>query len=163
VLGFYSDLLLIFFENVVCEDVICCNFVPLIGLIVKLLNKLDMKIMRTLIVALQLIGGAANAWAQPHAAGYVRPHSEVEVEAKAEGIETDVKEMATVPVLIQSNNSTLRITGAEDGMPVSIYTISGQLLGTTVVRGNEATVSTNLHDGIAIVKMGNRAVKVLVK
>lgn len=117
--------------------------------------------MRTLIVALQLIGGAANAWAQPHAAGYVRPHSEVE--AKAEGIETDVKEMATIPVLIQSNNGTLRITGAEDGMPVSIYTISGQLLGTTVVRGNEATVSTNLHDGIAIVKMGNRAVKVLVK
>ena len=87
----------------------------------------------------------------------------IEVEPKAEGIETDVKEMATVPVLIQSNNGTLRITGAEDGMPVSIYTISGQLLGTTVVRGNEATVSTNLHDGIAIVKMGNRAVKVLVK
>ena len=87
----------------------------------------------------------------------------IEVEPKAEGIETDVKEMATVPVLIQSNNGTLRITGAEDGMPVCIYTISGQLLGTTVVRGNEATVSTNLHDGIAIVKMGNRAVKVLVK
>ena len=37
-----------------------------------------MKIMRTLIVALLFIGGAANAWAQPHAAGYVRPHSEVE-------------------------------------------------------------------------------------
>ena len=87
----------------------------------------------------------------------------IEVEPKSEGVETAVKEISALPVLIQSNNGTLHITGAEDGSPVSVYTTSGQLLGTTTVHGNEATVGTNLHDGIAIVKIGNRAVKVLIK
>ena len=87
----------------------------------------------------------------------------IEVEPKSEGVETAVKEISALPVLIQSNNGTLRITGAEDGAPVSVYTTSGQLLGTSMVHGNEATVGTNLHDGIAVVKIGNRAVKVLIK
>ena len=87
----------------------------------------------------------------------------IEVEPKSEGVETAVKEISALPVLIQSNNGTLHITGAEDGSPVSVYTTSGQLLGTGLVHGNEASVGTNLHDGIAVVKIGNRAVKVLIK
>ncbi len=87
----------------------------------------------------------------------------IEVEPKTEGIVTDVKEMSALPVLIQSSNGTLRITGAGDGTPVSVYTTSGQLLGTTTVHGNEATLGTNLHHGIAVVRIGNRSVKVVVK
>ena len=87
----------------------------------------------------------------------------IEVDPKTEGIVTDVKEMSALPVLIQSSNGTLRITGAEDGTPISVYTTSGQLLGTTTVHGNEATLGTNLHHGIAVVRIGNRSVKVMVK
>lgn len=87
----------------------------------------------------------------------------IEVEPKTEGIETDVKEMSALPVLIQSYNGTLRITGAEDGSPVSVYTTSGQLLGTSTVHGNEASITSNLHEGVAIVKIGSRTVKVLIK
>ena len=87
----------------------------------------------------------------------------IEVDPKTEGIVTDVKEMSALPVLIQSSNGTLRITGAEDGTPISVYTTSGQLLGTTTVHGNVATLGTNLHHGIAVVRIGNRSVKVVVK
>lgn len=87
----------------------------------------------------------------------------IEVDPQTEGIETEVKEMAALPVLIQGNNGTLHISGAEDGALVSVYTISGQLLGTTVVHGHEASVGTNLHSGIAVVKIGNCSVKVVIK
>ena len=88
----------------------------------------------------------------------------IETEPKTEGvIETNVKEMVAQPILIQANNGILRITGAEDGSPVSVYTTSGQLLGITTVQGQEASLNTNLHNGIVIVKIGKRAVKVLLK
>ena len=68
------------------------------------------------------------------------------------------------PILIQSHNGTLSIQGADDGTPINVYTMDGRQAGSSVSRNGQATVSTNLQPGsVAIVKIGTRSVKVVVK
>ncbi len=72
-------------------------------------------------------------------------------------------EFSATPVLIHSDGGKLTIQGADDGTPISIYTSSGILAGSTVSKGGTATISTNLQAGsFAIVKIGNRNVKAII-
>ena len=71
---------------------------------------------------------------------------------------------ASVPVLIQNNGGTLTIQGAQDGTPISVYTIAGMQAGTAVSQNSMARISTSMQQGaIAIVRIGNRSVKVVIK
>ena len=82
-------------------------------------------------------------------------------------IHTDISQaiaFSASPVLIQSEGGQLTIQGADDGTPISIYTTAGMQAGSTISRAGLATLSTNLQPGsIAIIKIGNRAVKVVMK
>jgi hypothetical protein len=84
--------------------------------------------------------------------------------------ETTPKESAVrtltreVPALITSHRGTITVQSEADGLPVTVYAADGQLYGSSIVSNGQATVCTNLQTGsIAIVKIGNKAVKVVVK
>lgn len=71
---------------------------------------------------------------------------------------------AAMPVLIQNNGGMLTVQGAQDGTPVSVYTIAGTEAGSAVSQNSRATISTSMQQGdIAIVRIGNRSVKVVLK
>ena len=71
---------------------------------------------------------------------------------------------AAMPVLIQNNGGLLTVQGAQDGTPVSVYTIAGTEAGSAVSQNSRATISTSMQQGdIAIVRIGNRSVKVVLK
>ena len=81
--------------------------------------------------------------------------------AEDEDIVTEVKAMA---VLIQSEDGTINVKGAEDGTNVSVYEVNGMLLGSTVSNNGQANIRTNMQSGsTAIVKIADRSVKVLIK
>lgn len=67
-------------------------------------------------------------------------------------------------ILIQSYNGTLNIQGASDGTNISIYSTSGMMVGSAKSVGTSASIATSLRNGeIAIVKIGNKSVKVVMK
>ena len=71
---------------------------------------------------------------------------------------------AAMPVLIQNNGGMLTVQGAQDGTPVSVYTIAGTEAGSAVSQNSMACISTSMQQGdIAIVRIGNRSVKVVLK
>ena len=54
--------------------------------------------------------------------------------------------------------------GCVEGLPIAVYSTDGQLHGSSIVSNGQTTVSTNLQAGsIAIVKIGDKAVKVVVR
>ena len=71
---------------------------------------------------------------------------------------------AAMPVLIQNNGGILTVQGAQDGTPVSVYTTAGTEAGSAVSQNSMARISTSMQQGdIAIVRIGNRSVKVVIK
>ena len=75
--------------------------------------------------------------------------------------------MANIPanaVLIQSEGGTLKVQGCDEGEQVCVYGINGTQAGTSVSQNGAAIVRTNLQPGsVAIVKIGQKAVKVVMK
>ena len=68
------------------------------------------------------------------------------------------------PVLIQSVNGVLTITGLADGTVVTVYDTAGFQLTSTVATGDTATMDVGFLVGqIAIVKIGDSSVKVMVQ
>ena len=68
------------------------------------------------------------------------------------------------PVLISTNNGAITVKGELDGQAVTVYSAEGKLLGSDSISGGQATINTTLEAGsIAIVKIGQRAVKVMMK
>lgn len=88
----------------------------------------------------------------------------IDANPQTEGIEDGVAQVTANPVLIQSNNGKLCITGAKEGADIAVYSTSGVKLGSAIAKGNTTTIPTALKDGeIAIVKIGDNSIKVLVK
>ncbi len=88
----------------------------------------------------------------------------IDVEPKKEGITDGVANVPARAVMIQNNGNMLTIQGAEDGTPVSVYGINGTQEGTTTISNGSATINTTLQPGsIAIVKIGQKSVKVVMK
>ena len=76
-------------------------------------------------------------------------------------VKTLTSEVAT---LITNHRGTIKVQSEVEGLPIAIYSTDGQLHGSSIVTNGQATVSTNLQAGsIAIVKIGDKAVKVVVK
>ena len=80
---------------------------------------------------------------------------------------TDIQEETKVearPVLIESRGGMLTISGLENGTPVSIYGSGGQQTNKAVADSATLSVDSRLARGsVAIVKMGDKAVKIVVR
>lgn len=88
----------------------------------------------------------------------------IEATPQTEGISNGIAQVLARAVMIQSNDGTLTIQGAEDGTPINVYSINGCQVGSAVSGNGQATVNTTLQSGsVAIVKIGERSVKVVTK
>lgn len=69
-----------------------------------------------------------------------------------------------VPTLVTCHRGTIKVQSEVEGLPIAVYSTDGQLHGSSIVSNGQTTVSTNLQAGsIAIVKIGDKAVKVVVR
>ena len=88
----------------------------------------------------------------------------IDVEPKTEGITNTVANVRALPLLIQNNGSTLTVSGADDGTPIIVYSLNGTEAGSAISQNGAATIPTTLQSGsAAIVKIGNKSIKVVVK
>jgi hypothetical protein len=92
----------------------------------------------------------------------------IEIDPQKEGISdlgTSAKAaLQAMAVLIQANNGEVSIEGLPEGTKVSISDVSGMQHGMAQSHDGRAQISTSMKAGqVAVVKIGNRAVKVLMK
>ena len=88
----------------------------------------------------------------------------IDKEPTTEGITDGVAQIASKAVLIQSEGGILKVEGVDDGTQVAVYTPDGKQAGSAVCRNGAALVGTNIQPGnTAIVKIGEKSVKVIVK
>ena len=88
----------------------------------------------------------------------------IDVEPKTEGIVNGVASVRAAAVLIKSSESILTVLGADDGTPINVYSINGFQAGSAISRNGFASINTSLQSGsVAIVKIGEKVIKVLVK
>ena len=65
---------------------------------------------------------------------------------------------------IKNGGGHLTVEGVDDGEQVCIYTTGGMQVGNGFVFNGSATIYTNLQKGnIAVVKVGEKSVKIMVK
>ena len=88
----------------------------------------------------------------------------IDVDPKTEGIANGVAHLPANPVLIQTHDGLLAISGVNDGTEIAIYSLSGQMVASTKANGNQLSVPTNLKRGeVAIIKIGEKTVKVVMQ
>ena len=88
----------------------------------------------------------------------------IDVDPRKEGITDGVAQVKAMPVLIKSHGGQLTVEGAADDTTVSVYNAAGMEQGSAVSKNGQATISTSLNTGsVAIVKIGQRAVKVVIR
>ncbi len=70
----------------------------------------------------------------------------------------------SIPVLISAKGGNISVKCEADGQEVNVYTIDGLSLGTATVMNGETLISTSIPSGdIAVVKVGGRSVKVIMR
>ena len=88
----------------------------------------------------------------------------IETEPKSEELPDGVTELKAYPVLIQSKDGQITIQGVADKAKVEVYTIGGVEAGSGIATNGTVTINTSMNSGeIAIVKIGGKSVKVVVK
>ena len=89
----------------------------------------------------------------------------IDVKPQTEGLtDENATEIKALPVLIQAQGNIISVQGLEAGTEVSAYNTSGMLLDSIISGQETATLRTKLPAGAtAIVKIGDKAVKVMVK
>ena len=88
----------------------------------------------------------------------------IETEPKDENLPDGVTEVKAYPVLIQSKDGQMTVQGVADKAKVEVYTLTGVEAGNGIAANGSVTINTNMSNGeIAIVKIGDKSVKVLVK
>lgn len=88
----------------------------------------------------------------------------IDVEPKTEGISNGIANIKANPVLIQTENGLINVTGAGDGVKVAAYTVNGVQVGSATSYGGQAQIATTLQSGsIAILKIGKKSVKITIK
>ena len=77
---------------------------------------------------------------------------------------TALGSIEAVPVLIQTNGQVVSITGAAEGTEIAVYDVAGKLVGSAKASVGTTDICTSLRDkDIAIVKIGSKSVKVVMK
>ncbi len=88
----------------------------------------------------------------------------IDTEPKTEGITNSVAQVRAQAVMIKSDDGILQINGVDNGTDISVYSISGEVIGSTKVYNEQATVNTYFRKGdIAIIKIGEKTIKVIVQ
>ena len=90
----------------------------------------------------------------------------IEQQPQTEGItdEDAIAEVQAVPVLIQTQGNTITVEGAEAGTEIILYGVNGVQLDSVIATTGTASLNASrLSGSVAIVKIGNKTVKVLVK
>ena len=81
-----------------------------------------------------------------------------------EGITDGIANIPAKALLIKNNGGQLTVEGAADGEAISVYTVNGMQSGSAISQNGDARIDTNLQAGsIAIVKIGDKSVKVVIK
>ena len=76
---------------------------------------------------------------------------------------TGIINIPATAALITSNNGTITVNCSLNGEAVAVYTTGGVLVGTTTIENGSATIATGLSKGtIAIIKIGEKSVKVII-
>lgn len=87
----------------------------------------------------------------------------IDVEPKTEGLNS-VAQVRANAVMIKTNGGEITIEGADENTSITVYTLDGVQVGSATCRNGVAFINTNLkYDSIAIVKIGNKSVKVQIK
>ena len=88
----------------------------------------------------------------------------IDQQPKTEGITNGIANIPAKAVLIQSEGGSIKVQGVDEGTQVNVYGINGTQAGSAVSQAGAATINTNLQPGsIAIVKIGQKSVKVVIK
>ena len=90
----------------------------------------------------------------------------IEQQPQTEGItdEDAVAEVQAVPILIQTQGNTITVEGAEAGTEIILYGANGVQLDSVIATTGVASLSASrLSGSVAIVKIGNKTVKVQIK
>ena len=88
----------------------------------------------------------------------------IDVDPKTEGISNNLAQVRANAVLIQTDNGQINITGAGNGTKINAYDIDGNQVGSTISHNGYANLNTNIRPGsIAIIKIGDKSMKVVVK
>ena len=81
-----------------------------------------------------------------------------------EGVENSIAQVREKEELIQAESGMIYVAGTDEGTSISVYSANGVLCGSAVSHNGSAVIGTDLPIGsIAIVKIGNKAVKVVVE
>ena len=81
-----------------------------------------------------------------------------------EGITDGIANVPARALLIKNNGGQLTVEGAADGEAISVYTVNGVQSGSAISQNGAASIDTKLQAGsIAIVKIGDKSVKVVIK
>ena len=76
---------------------------------------------------------------------------------------TDIIQVLSDDLLISAQNGTITVRGEQNGLPLTVYTADGKMLGSAMMKDGQASISTNLQHGeIAIVKVGSKSVKIIM-
>ena len=85
------------------------------------------------------------------------------IECDCDADDTGIINIPAKAALVTSNGGVLSISCQLDGAEVAVYTTDGVLIATTAIENSAATVTTGLSKGdIAIVRIGNKSIKVIV-
>ena len=81
-----------------------------------------------------------------------------------EGIENGIAQVKAKAALIQSHDGTINIAGVADGTDITVYSSAGLMIGSAKASCSSISVPTGLRNGeIAIVKIGDKSVKIVMK
>ena len=88
----------------------------------------------------------------------------IDQQPKTEGITNGIANIPANAVLIQSEGGSIKVQGVDEGTQVNVYGINGTQAGSAISQNGQAVVATNLQAGsVAIVKIGQKSVKVVIK
>lgn len=88
----------------------------------------------------------------------------IDAEPKTEGMTSNIAAARGNAILMQSNNGTMNISGVPEGTNIAIYSPSGTMFGAAIASGSSTSINTGLRNGeIAIVKIGEKSIKVMMK
>lgn len=88
----------------------------------------------------------------------------IDVEPKKQGIDNGIAQVRANAVMIKAEGGLLTIEGVDDNTNISVYSLDGVLAGSAISKNGVAFVNTNFKsNSIAIVKIGNKSVKVAIK
>ena len=78
-------------------------------------------------------------------------------------VSTDIIEIPAKAVLVTSNNGTINITCSLEGESVELYTSDAMFIESTTIENGCATIESGLSKGdIAIVKIGEKSIKIII-